>query len=139
MRYEVIRNPMYRVFFAHLDLAPTLYEMLQRGESVHTPCCGLAWMIAKLGESPGRIRGTHVSNGNGIVSVLTAIRTSTLTGEVDWDENGLYQRVRMPAEMQRDREVTRYEEYLIDTTGRPIRAGIKEYWKLHDATIISPL
>lgn len=139
MKYEVIRDPVYRVFFAHLDLAPKLHEMLRRGESVYTPCCGLAWMIAKLDESPRQVRGTYASNSHAIVSVVTAVRTCALAGEVDWDEDGRYQRVRMPAEMHPDREVTRYEEYLIDTTARPIRAAIKEYWKLDDATVISPL
>ena len=56
-----------------------------------------------------------------------------------WDREGVYQRVRMAAEMQPDRRVTRYESYVIDTTGRPIRAALKRYWKLSDGTCFSAM
>jgi len=46
VRYEVVRDPAFRVMFSHPTLALELAETLRNGESVYTPCLGLAWMIA---------------------------------------------------------------------------------------------
>ena len=140
MRYEVIREPRYRAFFAHEELAQRLHQLLERGQSVYTPCCGLAWMIATFEGHPQMRRAIKVdATDAAVVDCVTPVRTSVLAGDVEWDSMGVYQRLRMPAERQPDRQVTRHEEYLIDTTGRPIRSGLSEYWKFEDGTYICPL
>jgi len=139
MRYEVIREPRYRIFFAHDSLAARVYEMLARGDSVYTPCCGLAWMIATFEGLPRRISAIQITDSSTFPPLATPVRTSAIIGGVEWNPDGVYQRLRMPAEMQPDRTVTRHEEYLIDTTGRPVRVTLGNYWKLNDGTCISPL
>jgi len=136
MRYEIIREPRYRVLFSHRELGPRLFEMLAAGEAHYTPCLGLAWMLASIEGEPRRIRGTEVTGAaiKGTREFFSPLRTDAgiLVGEVEWDQNAIYQRVRMPAEMQPDRSVTRYQEYLIETTGRPIRARLDSFWELED-------
>jgi CRISPR-associated protein Cas5h len=149
MRYEVIREPHYRVLFSHVELGPKLLATLSSGESHYTPCLGLAWMLASLEGQPRRIVGREVTNGDeGPRDFFSPVRTDpdVFAGEVAWDDDDtpdsgtrIYQRVRMPAEMQPDRRVTRYQEYLVETTGRPIRARLNSYWQLDDGTAFSPM
>lgn len=133
MRYEFIRAPRYRILFSHNDLGPRLAETLRRGESEYTPCLGLAWLIAWFGEEVG------VQEAEGVAMPLRAVcrslvRSDDVLSPIDWDQQGVYQRVRMPAEMKPDRQVTTYREYIIETTGRAISADLKAHWKLADGT-----
>lgn len=141
MRYEVIREPRYRVFFSHDTLATHVHDLLAQGRTTYTPCCGLAWMIATFDDDPIlRIASEETSTSS--VDCVTPIRASACTGPVEWHREGVYQRIRMPAEMQpppRPREVTRHEEYVIDRSGLPIRAPLNTYWKLDDGTCFSLL
>ncbi len=140
MRYEVIREPRYRIFFAHDSIAARVRDMLVKGKSVYTPCCGLAWMIATFEGLPREISATQIAvSSDGPVEFATPVRTSAIVGDVEWSPDGVYQRLRMPAEMQPDRTVTRHEEYLIETTGRTVRMTASSYWKLNDGTCICML
>ncbi len=140
MRYEIVRQPRYRIMFSHAELGPKLANALNKGESSYTPCLGLAWMIAWF-ESGARIAEAEILSGDtAVLSFVSPVRSDDIEGEIRWDtESGVYQRVRMPAEMQPDRQVTRYESYVIETTGRPIQASVKTYWKLSDGTCFSAM
>ena len=140
MRYELIRDPRYRVLFSHAELGPQLFAAIAAGEAHYTPCLGLAWMLAWLDDEPERLRAIQVrTREEEARSFFSPIRTDSLIGEVEWDDKAIYQRVRMPAEMQPDRQVTRYQEYVIETTGRPIRARLDNFWELDDRTAFSAL
>jgi len=139
MRYEVMRHPRYRILFSHARLGPQLDEALNRQESIYTPCLGLAWMIAWF-EGNGQVAmGEEVRGDSSFRDFVSPVRSNDLQGEVQWDASGVYQRIRMPAEMQPDRRVTRYESYVIDTTGRPIQASLNAYWKFSDGTSFSAM
>lgn len=139
MRYEVMRHPQYRVMFSHPSLARKLAVTLGNEESVYTPCLGLAWMIAWL-EGKGHVaEAEEVRGGQAAISLVSPVRSDDVEGEIRWNRDGVYQRVRMPAVMQPDRQVTRYESYVIDTTGRPIEATLKRYWRFSDGTCFSAM
>ena len=138
MRYEVVRGPRYRVMFGHEKLGERLAGMLNRAESSYTPCLGLAWMIAWL-DIARVVTGSLVNDDQQPREFVSPVRTNDLTGDIGWDSDGVYQRIRMPAVMQPDRQVTRYEEYIVEMTGRPIRAALRSYWKLEDGTCFSPM
>lgn len=140
MRYEIIRNPRYRLFFSHPDLGPRLFETLRNGEAHYTPCLGLAWMIAWLESEPKLQRGNAINGADDAEhDFISPVRTDDISGEVSWDEEAIYQRVRMPATMLPDRRVIRHQEYLVETTTRPVRARLKTYWELEDGTCFSAL
>lgn len=138
MRYEFIRAPRYRVFFSHLGFGPELAAALRRQEAYYTPCLGLAWLIAWFGKDVGVCRAEQVA-GPSRATCRSLVRADDVTGPIDWDEQGVYQRIRMPAVMQPDRLVTTYREYIIETTGRTISADLRTYWKLSDGTCFCAL
>ena len=143
MRYEIIRSPRYRVLFSHAELGPRLFDVLAAGEAYYTPCLGLAWMLASLEGEPQRLRGSDerpaIDTGE-VRDFFSPVRTDALDGEMEWgDDQCIYQRVRMPAVMRPDRQVTRYQEYIVETTGRPVRARLNAYWQLDDGTAFSAM
>lgn len=138
MRYEIIREPRYRVWFSHPELGSRLAAALRRGVTSYTPCLGLAWMIAWFGVEVRTVKAEEVHEGTGHQRFVSPIRTSDLQ-EVLWDEEAVYQRIRMPAEMLPTRQVERYEEYLLETTSRSITASLRSYWRCDDGTCFSAL
>jgi CRISPR-associated protein Cas5h len=140
VRYEVIKEPRYRIWFGHSELSQRLYELLEGGHAHYTPCLGLAWMICWLDGNPDMVEaeGPYPEPVANTFSP-TLVRSDSIIGEIDWDDDSMYQRVRMPAEMRPDRTVTRYQEYIIETSGRPVRAVAKNCWRLADGTVISPM
>jgi CRISPR-associated protein Cas5h len=138
MRYEIVRQPRYRVMFSHEELGERLATALQRDESQYTPCLGLAWMIAWF-EEVWVATAEYVDDGPKGNKFVSPVRTSDINGEIVWNASGVYQRIRMPAEMQPNRQVTRYEEYIVDLTGNPMEASMRSYWRLSDGTCFSPM
>lgn len=138
-RYEIIRHPRYRILFSHAELGKRLIEMVRAGECIYTPCLGLAWMIAWMEGEPALVHAERRSESNNLRSFVSPVRTDDIVGEVEWDHGGVYQRIRMSAEMLPDRRVTRYQEYIVDTTGRPVRARLKSFWELPDGSCFSAM
>jgi CRISPR-associated protein Cas5h len=138
MRYEIIRRPRYRLWFSHPDLGPRLAEALTNGRTHYTPCLGLAWMIAWFGDAVQTVRAEQVHEDAGFQDYVSPVRTADLR-DVRWNDQAVYQRIRMPAEMLPSRQVERYEEYLIETTGKPISASLSTFWRCDDGTCFSAL
>ena len=139
MRYEVIREPRFRIIFSHPTLGARLAEVLHNKETMYTPCLGLAWMIAWFEEECWVESGELVLDDTGTQRFLSPVPSDDIQGEILWNVNGLYQRVRMPSEMQPDRRVTRYESYIIDTTGQAIETSLKRYWRLDGGACFSAM
>lgn len=145
MRYEIIRGPRYLVWFSHSELGPKLAVSLNNGSTHYTPCLGLAWMIAWFGDLIRIVQASEVRGETGLQDIVSPIRTADLLEihwdepEVPWEKQAVYQRIRMPAEMLPTRQVERYEEYLVETTGKRIRAALSKYWKCEDGTCFSAL
>ncbi|MBI4454798.1 MAG: type I-B CRISPR-associated protein Cas5 [Acidobacteria bacterium] len=139
MRYEIVSSPRYRIMFSHAKLAQQLATSLQRGESRYTPCLGLAWMVAWFPDACRTVDVELIEGDNEVRSFVSPVRADDLVADVQWNADSVYQRLRMPAEMQPDRLVTRYEQYIIDTTGHPIETALKVYWRLPDDTCFSAM
>jgi hypothetical protein len=140
MRYEIVKSPRYRVIFGHKELGERLADLLGRGESYYTPCLGLAWMIASL-DAARVLSGERVDDNSDSRSFLSLVRTGDIQAgtDVQCSTDNVYQRIRMPAVMQPDRQVTRYEEYILEMTGRSVDATLSSYWRLSDDTCFSPM
>lgn len=139
MRYEVVREPRYRIWFSHAQLSSQLHQLLLE-QTVHfTPCLGLAWMICWMAGEPSLVEAEKRDAEASTLPVATLARADTIVGDIEWEEQSIYQRIRMPAEMLPDRRVTRYQEYIIETTGGSVRARLSTRWQFSDGTAISAM
>ncbi|MBI2807299.1 MAG: type I-B CRISPR-associated protein Cas5 [Planctomycetes bacterium] len=138
MRYEIIRTPKYRLFFSHAELGERLFEHLVGGQSCYTPCLGLAWMIAWFGNSVRTVKAEEVQGDGKHQEFVSPVRTGDVQ-DIRWDEDAVYQRIRMPAEMLPSRKVERYEEYLLETSGKAISAALTTFWRCEDGTCFSAM
>ncbi|MBN2886171.1 MAG: type I-B CRISPR-associated protein Cas5 [Chromatiaceae bacterium] len=119
-----LREPRFRVLVAGLDagLADELSELLRAGRSQYTVTLGLANCLAELdwvceGEAEPLGAGTHrldsaVPLGDGV--------------RVHYEDGRRYHRVRIPALMDAQRVVQRYQEIVLAEDAEPIRVETPE-------------
>src|SRR5260370_20002138 len=108
IRYEFIRLARYRIMFSHSELGPRLADFLEHGQSVYTPCLGLAWMIAWIDGSVRIEKAELVHDGNNRETFPCLVRTDDVVGEINWHNEVRSQRVRVPGETPPEPPATRY-------------------------------
>jgi len=117
--FEFLRQPAFRLYVAGLDaaVADTLAASLRAGYSAYTVSLGLAPCLAELawvGEWPA----TTLTAGH--FEAVTAVPVQAGL-QVTYEDGRRYQRVRLPAAMDAQRVVHRYQEIVVAADGGPIR------------------
>lgn len=124
---ELLREPSFRIHIAGLPetLADELADCLRAGRSAYTVTLGLANCLADLrwvGEGiavPVRTAERGVES-NALWETQTAIPLSEGL-RVHYEEGRRYHRLRIPACMDANRVVHRYQEIVLADDGQPIR------------------
>jgi CRISPR-associated protein Cas5h len=135
MPFEFIKSPAYRLYVAELpeEAASRLVENLTRGQSVYTPVLGLASCLAEVewvGEEEAQPMTAPEWETNTVVPISEKMK-------IDYDDDRRYHRFRVPAIMDSERIVHRYQEVIVTENTKSIRGkgGDKLFFKVHDETI----
>ncbi len=133
--HEFLKNVGYRVYFSHDDRAVTrpLVERLEAGTAVYTPCLGLAQCLADVS-----FRGTFQAAPRGPGKGVSIHSVLPVTDDVvvHYQRSGRYVRYRVAARMTPDRVVTRYDEVVVETQGRPIVADVSRYYEVDGENVL---
>ena len=132
--YEFIKDCKYRIIFSHKD--DNLYEklkgMLINHLSTYTLCLGISQCIANydyIGEF--EIKKIIANDNINIHSIIPI----ELTQEIDFLSSNEMQKSVLPNNMQNDREVTEYKEFLFDVKTQPITVKLKPNIEINQITI----
>lgn len=117
-----LREPRFRLFVAGLDsrVADALTEALQSGQSHYTVTLGLANCLADLTWVGDGERQT-LAAGEYAVNTAVALMDGV---SVQYEAGRRYQRLRLPAVMDAERVVHRYQEIVLAEDGEPIRVTV---------------
>lgn len=136
---EFVKDPCYRIYVrADPDLGERLAKHLRYHTSVYTPCLGLSELLADFCWK-GEYRVTPLPPGQYEVSSVLP------TDKVCWPDEGegvtfeagkLYDAKRMPRIISPQRTVQEWHDVLSETTGKPIKACVKEAWKVNDDIVV---
>jgi CRISPR-associated protein Cas5h len=116
--FEFLRRPHFRVYVAGLaePVADALAGRLRTGHSAYTVSLGLAPCLAELawvGEWPA----LALPAGEWAADTAVPVREGVI---VRYEEGRHYHRLRIPAVMDDERIVHRYQEIVLAEDGRPI-------------------
>lgn len=119
--FEFLRQPHFRVYVAGLaeSVADDLAERLSAGRSAYTVSLGLASCLAELawiGEWPAQA----LPAGEWAVQTVMPLRDGVT---VYYEESRHYHRLRIPAVMDGERIVHRYQEIVLTEDGQPFRGS----------------
>jgi CRISPR-associated protein Cas5h len=117
--FEFLRQPHFRLYVAGLaePAADELAERLVTGRTAYTVSLGLAPCLAELtwiGEWPARV----LPAGEWTAQTAIALREGVV---IHYEEGRHYHRLRIPAVMDGERIVHRYQEIVLAEDGQPIR------------------
>jgi CRISPR-associated protein Cas5h len=116
---ELLREPCFRLYVTGLEaaLADELAAHLRAGRSVYTVTLGLASCLAEprwVGEWPAEPIATADWRSNTAVPLGASV-------QIHYEEQRRYHRLRIPAVMDPERIVRRYQEIVLAEDGQPIR------------------
>jgi len=136
--FEFLRDPHYRIFFCHRDQAITecLTEHLRAGRTVYTPCLGLAQCIANVGFI-GELGLEEVHGGE--VEIHSVVPTDQAEVKYIPEKQGercRYLRLKIPSRLAPDRTPLKYQDLVIETTGKPTKVFTKSFYRCNEENIL---
>jgi CRISPR-associated protein Cas5h len=137
IRFELIRNPRYRIYVCLEDAAmhDKLKTMLKAHTCVYTPCLGLSECLANF-SYVGEFRGNIHQNKDLNVDINSAIREDAII-QPEIEAGKEYASADMACDMTEGRIVTRYATIIYERNGLPIRARVTECIRLENGNNIT--
>jgi CRISPR-associated protein Cas5h len=129
IRFEYLKNPKYRIYFAYCgsnENLLSLKSLLETHKSVYTPVLGLSENIANF-KFHGEFNFNFKKVGDGYISINTAIPLGQVSEEygTKFDYDAEYFSERHPLMLTRERVVTKYDDILFERNGKPIEVKLK--------------
>lgn len=136
VNYEFLKNPVFRLFVTGMKTENhnQIKKMLENKKTVYTPVLGLAQCLAEInwiGEKSAKNISSDQVPIDSVIALRDGIRPT-------YEPGIKYQRTRIPAEMDSDRVVHRYQEILLAENAAPILCAIDpetEVYQIGDETI----
>lgn len=137
IEFELIKNVKYRIFFAMNTNQLVFNELAERikTKSHHfSPYLGLAQFTATLDFVDIKQAQYCENKEENFIDIITAVNLSNTIGEqpIEFDYSAMYSANNMPIEMNQNREVQEFSEVLIEKNGLPVKAKVKEYYKIEN-------
>lgn len=131
--FEFIKRPAYRIYVADLaeSVADELVRLLASGETVYTPVLGLANCLADVnwvGEFHATLLATETWKADTVVPIHENMR-------IHYEDKRRYQRLRVPAIMDGNRIVHRYQETVVAEDAGAISGSGGTMYQADSATI----
>jgi CRISPR-associated protein Cas5h len=139
IRTEFLKKPAYRIYFTHKDqnLMNYIQNMLQLHKTVYTVSLGLSELLADF-KYCGSFSANVVDSTDNPTDITTIIPLSLIDKNgITFEEGKKYFKERIPVDMTQDRVVKRYENTLMEITGKTIKAKLKNYWQTENGECIT--
>ncbi len=137
IEFELVKNVKYRIFFALGNNQLAFNELAERikTKSHHfSPYLGLAQFTATIDFVDIKQAEARENKEDSFIEIITAVNLSKTIGEqpVEFDYSAMYSANNMPIEMNRNREIQEFSEVLIEKNGLPVKAKVKDYYKIEN-------
>lgn len=137
IEFELVKNVKYRIFFALNNNQLEFNELAERIKTKNhhfSPYLGLAQFTATVDFVDIKQAEPMENSDENYINFITAVNLSKTIGEqpVEFDYSAMYSANNMPIEMNRNREVQEFSEVLIEKNGLPVKAKVKDYYKIEN-------
>ncbi len=136
IEFELVKDAKYRIFLYHKndEVFNKLAERIKKKKHHFSPYLGLAQFTATIDFVERTNAELKVNEPNDFIEIITAVNLTRTEGEppVEFDYSAMYSANNMPIEMNRIREVQEYSEVLIEKNGKPVKAKVKDYYKIEN-------
>ncbi|HOV46051.1 MAG TPA: type I-B CRISPR-associated protein Cas5b [Exilispira sp.] len=132
IRYELVKNPSYRIYFWHKDnkIYDTLKEFVQQHKCVYTPYFGLSELLCNF-EYFGEYNIKGPIRIDEEVELSSCIPVNIIK-KPNFEIEKEYFTETIPIEMKENRIVMEYQEVLYERQGKNILMVVDNYWELEN-------
>jgi len=138
IRTEFLKDPYFRIYFAHENekIFKTITELLKEHKSTYTVSLGLSELLADfkyVGEYDSETR-----SDDELVELQTPVTENELIKnglEIESDKK--YFKEKMPIKMNQERIVEKYDDVIFEPDGKTIKAKVKNYCRLENGENIT--
>jgi len=132
--YEFLKDAKYRIYIADAssEAMDSLLSNLKTNRPVFTPSLGLAQCIANL-EFVGDFAAQPM--GKGEYKIVTVVPQKK-ADNVSFREGCIYERLRIPVRMDKNRIVHSYEEIIVEENANPIIAKTKKAYSVNNEPVL---
>jgi CRISPR-associated protein Cas5h len=111
-----------------------LAERIKTKNHHFSPYLGLAQCTATVDFVDLKQAEPMENKDESYINFITAVNLSKTFGElpIEFDYSAMYSANNMPIEMNRNREVQEFSEVLIEKNGLPVKAKVKNYYKIEN-------
>lgn len=137
---EYLKDPRFRVYVLPRDevLRQTLCRLLQEHKAVYTPCLGMSELLADfvwLGEWEVERVNDSLADVVSVLPVSKVLWPDQGEG-IEFESGKRYDRKRVPRILAEDRAVTEWQDLVIETSAKTIRAHVTDLWRVGDDHIV---
>jgi len=137
IEFELLKKVKYRIYFSLNNNQEAFNELADRilSKNHHfSPYLGLAQFTAAIEFTDIKQAELIENRDEYYIDIITAVNLSKTLGEqpIAFDYSAMYSSNNMPIEMNRNREVQEYSEVLIEKNGSPIKAKVKDYYRIEN-------
>jgi len=129
IKFEFLKDARFRIYFSHTD--PDIYvaarEMIANHKCVYTPCLGISEHIANfgyIGEFP--LKKIEMPHEISLESVIPKDQIQ----KIQFESGKEYMTETLPNEMEKDRTVTEYQQFMFERNGKPILATVNHHYEV---------
>jgi CRISPR-associated protein Cas5h len=131
---EFLKSPSFRIYVSDSDeILSKLTENIQQHKSFYTLSLGLSELLADY-RFMGLFRSDLVENKE--TEIVTIVPLSIIA-DIKFEESKRYQKEKIPAEMDSERVVNRYEEVVYEVEGKAIKATLSQCILLENGEYIA--
>lgn len=137
IEFELLKNVRYRIYFGLNNNETIFNELAERIKAKNhhfSPYLGLAQFTATIDFVDVKQTELIENSENQFIEIATAVNLSKIkeAQPIDFDYSAMYSANNMPIEMNRNREVQEYSEVLIEKNGLPVKAKVKNYYRIKE-------
>jgi len=137
IEFELVKSVKYRIFFTLNNnqlVFGKLAESIKTKNHHFSPYLGLAQFTATIDFVDVKQAEFRENKEESFIEIITAVNLSKTIGEqpVEFDYSAMYSANNMPIEMNRNREIQEFSEVLIEKNGLPVKAKVKDYYKIEN-------
>lgn len=138
IRTEFLKEPHFRIYFTHEDenIIVKAAKLLEEHKTVYTVSLGLSELLADF-EYIGLYDVEYVSDG-ALIDLATPVLFSNMISDgLEIEEGKKYFKEKMPIVMNPERIIEKYDDVILESQGKTIKARVNTYCRLENGENIA--
>ena len=134
---EVIRSPKYRIYISFTkdpnnEFTNNFEHMLSEHKTYYQPCMGISEFIANFRFINSTDNWEEINDNKNRIDISGFCPTEDIgtANNMEFEENKIYSKEKMPMEIDAERKVNKYTEIFFEISGQTLKISPEKYFSI---------